>query len=136
MRTEIDKVFNLVKAAMHREALKRGNGWALYKDCYTGQTMIGGDPYDYEHIYGSEWVHSTYKHLLTDEQIAKVVNCPENVAVTLRSINQSKGKTNPEIWFAISGNLQKHGIDGKLAMENIKNAKAAIEKNVRLLVKG
>ena len=75
-------------------------------------------------------------YLLTDEQIAKVVNCPENVAVTLRSINQSKGKIDPEIWFAISGNIQKHGIDGKLAMKNIKNAKAAIEKNVRLLVKG
>jgi hypothetical protein len=33
--------------------------------------------------------HTQYKSL-TDEQIALVVNCPENVAVTLRRINQSK----------------------------------------------
>lgn len=133
LRFDIDKVFNQVKAAMHREAEMRGNGKALYQDCYTGEILNGGDRYDYEHIYGSEWVHTNYKHLLTDEQIALVVNCPENVAVTSRSINQSKGKTNPEVWFANPQNIENHQIDLKLAMDNIRKAKAGIEKKVREL---
>lgn len=133
LRVDIDKVFTLVKAAMHREAEKRGNGKALYQDCYTGKTHLGGDRYDYEHIYGSEWVHTNYKHLLTDEQIALVVNCSENVAVTSRSINQSKCKTNPEVWFANPQNIENHQIDLKLAMDNIRKAKAGIEKKVREL---
>ncbi|WP_293010793.1 hypothetical protein, partial [Mongoliibacter sp.] len=134
LRFDIDKVFNLVKASMHQEACKRGiNGNALFQDCYTGKTWNGGEAYDYEHIYGSEWVHSAYKHLLTDEEIALVVNCPENVAVTSRSINQSKGKTSPEVWFANPRNIENHGIDLKLAQENIKKAKAGIEKKVKEL---
>lgn len=119
---------------MHQEALKRGNGRALYYDCYTGQKWNGGEPYDYEHIYGSEWVHSTYKHALTDEQIALVVNCPENVAITSRTINQSKGKTAPEIWFANPENISRHGIDLKLSLANIQKAKSGIEKKVKQLL--
>ncbi|WP_245531075.1 hypothetical protein [Belliella baltica] len=135
MRFEIDKVFNLVKAAMHAEAMKRGYGRALYQDCYTGQTWNGGESYDYEHIYGAEWVHSAYKHLLTDEQIALVVNCPENVAITSRAINQSKGKTDPEVWFANPRNIENHRIDLKLALSNIKKAKVGIEKKVKELTR-
>lgn len=55
-RFEIDKEFIKVKATMHQAALIRGNSNALYKDCYTGKILNGGDPYDYEHIYGSEWI--------------------------------------------------------------------------------
>ncbi|MCH7410410.1 hypothetical protein MM239_13465 [Belliella sp. DSM 111904] len=134
LRFEIDKVFAQVKAAMHAEALKRGNGWALYEDCYTGQTLIGGDPYDYEHIFSAEWIHSEYKHLLSDEEIAKVVNCPENVAVTLRTINQSKGKTDPETWLANKQNIIKHQINSKLALKHIKRAKNAIRSYVDTLI--
>ncbi len=133
LRIDIDKVFSQVKAAMHQEAMVRGNGRALYQDCYTGQTHMGGDRYDYEHIYGSEWVHSAYKHVLTDEQIALVVNCPENVAVTSRSINQSKGKTAPEVWFANPRNIENHNIDLKHAQATIKKAKAGIERKVKEL---
>ncbi|WP_373522237.1 hypothetical protein [Aquiflexum sp.] len=135
MRFEIDKLFSLVKSRMHQEAVTKGGGRALFQDVYTGKVLWGGDPYDYEHIYGSEWVHSAYKHLLSDEQIALVVNCPENVAVTLRSINQSKGKTDPEIWFANPRNIENHQIDHKLALANIKKAKAAIEKKVKELTR-
>lgn len=135
LRFDIDKIFNIVKATMHQEAVKIGNGNALYQDCYTGKTLNGGDPYDYEHIYGSEWVHSAYKHLLTDEQIALVVNCPENVAVTLRTINQSKGKTDPVVWIANPRNMENHQIDLKLALANIKNAKEGIEKKVKELIR-
>lgn len=132
-RLEIDKEFNRVKAAMHADALTRGNGRALYQDCYSGKILNGGDPYDYEHIYGSEWVHTTYKHLLTDAQIALVVNCQENVGVTLRKINQSKGKTNPEIWFANDINIRNNDIDLNWAMGNIQKAKKAIEQMVKEL---
>ncbi len=118
---------------MHQEALQRGNGTAIYQDCYTDKTLNGGDPYDYEHIYGSEWVHTTYKHLLTDAQIALVVNCQENVGVTLRKINQSKGKTNPEIWFANETNIRNNDIDINWAMGNIQKAKKATERMVKEL---
>lgn len=78
---------------MQIEALKRdGDRLALYQDCHTGKTLGGGDPYDYEHISSSEKIFMKYRHILTNEQIAEVLNCTENVAVTLRSINQSKGK--------------------------------------------
>ena len=134
-RLEIDKVFNKVKAEMHAEALQRGNGKAVYQDCYTGKTLYGGDPYDYEHIYGSEWVHTTYKHLLSDAQIAQVVNCPENVGVTTRVINQSKGKHNPETWFDQPHHIENNDIDLNLALSNIRKAKTAIEKMVAKLAK-
>ncbi|KPQ06662.1 MAG: hypothetical protein HLUCCX10_17715 [Algoriphagus marincola HL-49] len=134
-RLEIDKMFNQIKAQMHAEALKRGNGKAIYQDCYTGKTLHGGDPYDYEHIFPSEWVHSTYKHLLSDEQIALVVNCPENVGVTLRVINQSKGKHNPEAWFAQAHHIKNNDIDIHLAQSNIRKAKAAIERMAADLAK-
>lgn len=130
-RFEIDKVFNQAKAAMHKVAVIRGNGNALYRDCYTGKTLNGGDIYDYEHIYGSELVYSTYKHLLTDGQIALVVNCPENVGVTLRKINQSKGKISPEIWLAQSIHIQNNQIDLNWAMGNVLKAKSAIEQLVK-----
>lgn len=130
-RFEIDKVFIQVKATMHQAAVKRGNGNALYKDCYTGKILNGGDTYDYEHIYGSEWVFTTYKHLLTDGQIAQVVNCPDNVGVTLRRINQSKGKISPEIWLAQSIHIQNNQIDLNWAMGNVQKAKSGIDQLVK-----
>ena len=81
-RIEIDKVFTKVKAGMQAAALLRGKArglnLAIYQDVYTGKELIGGDPYDYEHIRSSESIYNTYKSILTDEQIALVVNCPEN----------------------------------------------------------
>lgn len=130
-RFEIDRVFNKVRAAMHKVAVIRGNGNALFRDCYTGKPLNGGELYDYEHIYGSEWVFSTYKHLLTDGQIALVVNCPDNVGVTLRKINQSKGKINPEIWLVQSIHIQNNQIDLIWAMGNVQKAKSAIEQLVK-----
>lgn len=126
-RLEIDKEFIKMKAAMHDEALTRGNGRALFDDCYTGKTLVGGDPYDYEHIFSSEAIHSKYKHLLSDQEIALVVNCPENVGVTMRVINQSKGKNDPEFWLAQSHHVRNNDIDLPFALENVKRAKVAIE---------
>lgn len=135
-RTEIDIVFAKRKALMQQEALKRGgDGLALYTDCYTGETLRGGDRYDYEHIRSSEMVHSKYKHLLTDEQIALVVNCPENVSVTLRTINQSKLKQAMEDWMGKSDNITKHNINLKLTLANLKKADDGIERMVKSLTK-
>lgn len=126
-RTEIDKIFGKTKASMQQAALIRGgDGIALYIDVYTGKTLRGGDPYDYEHLRSSESVHTQYKSVLTDEQIALVVNCPENVSVTLRCINQSKGKRRMEDWLSNPVNITANGIDLKYTLANLKKADEGI----------
>ncbi len=135
-RLAIDKVFTKTKASMQRAALIRGgDGLALYIDCYTGKTLRGGDSYDYEHIRSSEAVHTRYKSLLTDEQIALVVNCPENVGVTLTFINKSKGKRKMEDWLSNPANIVVNRIDLKLTLSNLKKADEGIERMVKSLVK-
>src|SRR5690554_1256807 len=126
MRIDTDKEFAKVKAEMHKNAVLRGGGVALHQDVYTGKTLRGGDPYDYEHIRSSEELYMKYRDKLTDQQIALVVNCPENVAVTLRSINKSKGKTKMEEWMRLHGS--KYEIDVDLTSKAIERADAAIEK--------
>jgi hypothetical protein len=64
---------------MQQAALIRGgDGIALYIDVYTGKHSRGGDPYDYEHLRSRRPFIPQYKSVLTDEQIALVVNRPEN----------------------------------------------------------
>jgi hypothetical protein len=131
-RLAIDKIFKKTKATMQQAALIRGgDGFALYTDCYTGKTLRGGDPYDYEHLRSSEAVHSQYKSLLTDEQIAIVVNCPENVGVTHTFINKSKGKRKMEDWLSNPANITANGIDLKLTLSNLKKADEGIERMVK-----
>jgi len=118
-RHEIDLLFIKVKTQMHQEALARGgDGRSLYTDCYTGKTLRGGDRYDYEHIRSSEAVFMEYRDRLTNSEIAEVVNCQENVAVTLRTINQSKGKIKLEDWLSNSRNTTNHNIDLELAKKS------------------
>lgn len=135
-RLAIDKVFTKTKAGMQQAALIRGgDGLAFYIDCYTGKILRGGDPYDYEHLRSSEAVHTQFKSCLTDEQIALVVNCPENVGVTLRCINQSKGKRKMEDWLSNTSNITLNGIDLKITLANLKKADEGIEKMVRSFLK-
>ena len=130
-RTEIDLLFTKVKAQMQKEALIRGgDGRALYIDCYTGETLRGGDRYDYEHIRSSEEVFMAYRDRLTNTEIAEVVNCSENVAVTLRTINQSKGKMRLEDWLS-PANVSNHGINLALC----RNAAAKADKGIQQKVK-
>ena len=130
-RTEIDLLFTKVKSQMHRQALARGgNGIALYTDCYTGETLRGGDRYDYEHIRSSEAVFMMHRDRLTNHEIAEVVNCPENVSVTLRTINQSKGKMRMEDWLANASNVAHHGINVALTQNALKKADIGIQKKV------
>jgi hypothetical protein len=134
-RVEIDRVFNRVKAAMHVKALLKGKSKGLsqahFYDAYTGKELIGGDEYDYEHIRSSEDIHTRYKSILTDEQIALVANCVENVAVTLTSINKSKGNRKMEDWLRNNDNIVTHGIDLKLALSTLKKADVGIERIVK-----
>ena len=135
-RIAIDKIFAKTKAAMQKSSLIRGaDGKALYTDVYTGKTLRGGDDYDYEHLRSSESVHSQCKALLSDEQIALVVNCHENVGVTLRCINQSKGKRKMEDWLNTSANIIAKDIDLTLTLANLKKADEGIERIVRSFMK-
>ena len=131
-RIEIDKIFTKIKAQMHTAALLRGKAEgldkALYQDIYTGKILHGGDPYDYEHIRSSEALYNIYKSILTDDQIALVVNCPENVGVTLTFINKSKGKQKMEDWLSNPANVVVNGIDLKLSLANLKKADDGIER--------
>ena len=131
-RLAIDKIFTKTKAAMQQAALIRGgDGLALYIDVYTGKTLRGGDAYDYEHLRSSEAVHTQFKSSLTDEQIAVVVNCPENVGVTLSCINKSKGKRKMEDWLSNPANILVNGIDLQLTLSNLRKADEGIERMVR-----
>jgi hypothetical protein len=137
-RLEIDKVFAKVKAKMHNDALltgkERGLNKAFYIDLYTGRELLGGDPYDYEHIRSAEAVFNKYKAILKDEQIALVVNCSENVGVTLSSLNKSKGKRKMEDWLNNANNILKYGVDITLTKTKLKKADKGIEKKVRKLI--
>lgn len=134
-RVEIDRVFNRVKEAMHVNALLKGKSKGLseahFYDAHTGKELIGGDAYEYEHIRSSEEIHTRYKSILTDEQIALVVNCVENVAVTLTSINKAKGKKKMEDWLCNNDNIVTYGIDLKLALTKLKKADDGIERIVK-----
>lgn len=131
-RTEIDQLFTKLKAQMQKEALMRGgDGRALYTDCYTGEILRGGDPYDYEHIRSSEEVFMAYRDRLTNSEIAELVNCPENVAVTVRSINHSKGKRRLEDWLANSANISNHGVNVDLAINAAGNADRGIQRKLK-----
>lgn len=138
-RIEIDKVFTKAKEVMHNAALLRGKAKGLdkahYCDIYTGKELIGGDPYDYEHIRSSEEIHSRYKSVLTDEQIALVVNCQENIGVTLSFINKSKGKRKMEDWLCNPSNIAVNEIDLKLTLANLKKADEGIVRRVWELMK-
>lgn len=132
-RDGVDKIFNKVKEKMHANAVEKGNGIAIYEDCYTGKTLRGGDCYDYEHIISSEEVFSKYKYTHTNSEIAEIVNCKENIKTTLREINQSKGKTPFLIWLT-DDKLTKFGINKKLAIQNYETALKAIDKKGKELL--
>jgi hypothetical protein len=135
-RLAIDKIFTKTKATMQQAALIRGwDGLALYTDVYTGKTLPGGDAYDYEHLRSSEAVHTQFKSCLIDDQIALVVNCTENVGVTLSFINKSKGKRKMEDWLNNPANIIANSIDLKLTLVNLKKADEGIERMVKSFLK-
>jgi len=138
-RIEIDRVFAKAKGEMHAAALLRGKAkgfdQAHYQDIYTGKDLLGGDPYEYDHIRSSEEIHSKYKSILNDNQIALVVNCPENIGVTLSLINKSKGKRKMEDWLSNKANIVVNEINLNLTLTNLKRADQGIVKRVMQLQK-
>lgn len=138
-RLEINKAFNNVKATMHADALLRGKAKGLVQafsqDIYTCKDLLGGDDYAYDHIRSSEAIFNKYKDVLSDEYIALVVNCPENLGVTLASINKSKGKRSMEDWLSNRNNITNHNIDLNLTKTHLTNADKGIEKLVNKLLK-
>jgi len=132
-RTEIDREFLKRKQLMQAEALEHGNGLALYKDCYTGLILRRGERYDYEHIISSEEVFMTCRATHTNEEIALIVNVPENVSTTMRTINQAKGKKCLLQWMTDS-EISAHGINKSLALKNHAKAKRAIEQKAKALL--
>ncbi|BDC97806.1 hypothetical protein [Persicobacter psychrovividus] len=117
---------------MQKEALKRGEAFdgqrlALYTDCYTGKPLRGGDRYDYEHIISAEELFMRYRATHTNEQIAEIVNHPDNVSVTLRSINQFKGKY--DLQSRVLDNpmkIDEFGIDLNYAKKSLAKAQRAV----------
>jgi hypothetical protein len=132
MRKEIDIEFIKIKTQLHQEAVQRGgDGKALFKDVYTGQVHRGGDIYDYDHIRSAEEIYMKYRSILNDEEIAKVVNCKENLGVTSRSLNQSKGKSRMEDLLNNPAIISKYKIDPKLTRINLAKADKGIARMVK-----
>ncbi len=138
-RTAINKVFTLKKAEMHAQALKRGQKEniknAVFIDGYTGKRLLGGiSKYEFDHVRSSEYIHKKYKSILTDEQIAQVVNCNENILTTSTKINRAKGKWPMENLLNNTSKAEELGINSLLANQAIKNADEGIKRKVNELI--
>jgi hypothetical protein len=131
-RTEIDEAFKKRKATMQKEALQQGVAYdgksiALYYDCYTGKMLRGGDRYDYEHIISSESIFMHFRATHTNTQIAEIVNFPKNVSLTLRTINQYKGKYNLQTRILNNPTkIKEFEIDIQLTKSNLLKAEKAV----------
>ena len=75
-----------------------------------------------------------YRDGLTNDEIAIVVNCAENVAVTLRTVNQAKGKMRMEEWMGIANNISVYNINVVLVKEGLVKADKGIKKKVMQIV--
>lgn len=138
-RTAINKVFTLKKTEMHAEALKRGQKEniknAVFTDGYTGKRLLGGiSKYEFDHIRSSEYIYKKYKSILTDEQIAQVVNCNENIITTSTKINRAKGKWPLERLLNNTDKKEALGINSLLANQALKNADDGIKRMVSELI--
>lgn len=138
-RTAINKVFTLKKIEMHAEALKRGQKEniknAVFTDGYTGKRLLGGiSKYEFDHVRSSEYIYKKYKSILTDEEIAQVVNCNENILTTSTKINRAKGKWPLESLLNNTKKREELGINSLLANQAIKNADEGIKRKVNELI--
>ena len=141
-RIAINKAFVKRKCEMHKEAIVRGVNFdgiklALYEDVYTGIQYRGGDSYEYEHLRSSHSVFEKFKHLHTDEEIAKIVNIPENVGITSFEINRHKDKYQMETRILeYPEKIINFMIDINLTKANLKKAdKAMMKVSKEILIK-
>ncbi|WP_143961351.1 hypothetical protein [Litoribacter populi] len=135
-RTAINEVFKIRRNEFHLEGLARGeNGKSAFTDIYTGEKFIGGQKFDYDHIVSSHALFEKYKHVLTDRQIAELVNIKANIGPTMRPINKSKGKWDLLYWFEKSDASNRFGVKEELVKEQYQKANFAIEKKLQELLK-
>ncbi|MEC4113370.1 hypothetical protein VSO92_04525 [Myroides pelagicus] len=81
--------------------------------------------YDYEHVRSSEELFMKFRDKMSNEEIAELVNCKGIVKVTLRSINQSKGKRVFEKWLNDCFK-NSHNISREVAERTLKDVDQAI----------
>lgn len=134
-RTAINKVFDIKKREMYAKGLKRGYNEniknAVFTDGYTGKRLLGGTKYEYDHVRSAEYIYNKYKSILTDDEIAQVVNCNENIITTSTKINRAKGKRPLENLLDNINKKKELEINSKLAIQNLKNADKGIQRKIR-----
>lgn len=120
-------------------------------DEYTG-LAVSADRADLDHVVSISEVHNDpMMHLALGKvtidketgqlkadvsQIRKIVNSDENLALTDRSLNRSKGDKNLEEWVATerkdgTTNAEKFGVDKERVEKKYKTAKSHIENNAK-----
>lgn len=138
-RAAINKEFNIVKMQLHNEAKLRGLNsnlkCAISIDAYTGKKLLGGTGYEYDHVRSAEYVFNKYKAFLTDNEIAKVVNCRENIVATQRGINRAKGKWALEKLLNDVEKSRNLGINVTLSKQVANNADDGIKAKVQEIIK-
>lgn len=138
-RIAINKEFNRVKTQLYNEAKQRGVKakiqYAISTDAYTGKKLLGGSSFEYDHVRSAEFIFNKYKAFLTDDEIAKLVNCRENVVATTRDINRSKGKWALEKLLDDTPRTRALGINTTLSKKAATKADAAIKLKFQEIIK-
>lgn len=135
-RDAINKLFLLKKKEFYMEGMKRGtNGTSYFTDIYTGRLLKGGDEFDYDHIISSQYIFERYKNVLTDYQIAQVVNIKNNIGPTARPINLSKGKKDLIAWFKKDRPDDKFGVQKNLVDKHRQIAEKAVNEKAQEFIR-
>ena len=101
----------------------------FHKDTYTQEPLLPGGSWDFDHIISAKAFSELPGVSLLPSQIqAQILSSPENIAVTDRTINKSKGKYDLLTWLTrkSSGrqitNVQHYKIDTLAAKTAYQNA--------------
>ncbi|EIM78428.1 hypothetical protein A3SI_03548 [Nitritalea halalkaliphila LW7] len=134
MRIEAD--FEKQCTTLFAAAVRRGEGIAMFTDCFCGDILRVGDPYAFLHVFSPEEIFEIHKDTLTDEEISSLVNCPENVRVTRKMLRDWKGTKNPKVWLQEMLDSRAGNIDPGLTRETIAKAEKGIRFQLRQLSPG
>lgn len=125
---KISNAFTSTKAKMQRRAINQGGGKAIYMDAFTGKILWLGDPFEFGYVYSPIQIYDTYKDLLSEDQIAELVNSSANVIVSLTVILESLQEQDPESWLTQEEQRKTFDLDISMARRCIHSAKTAISK--------
>ncbi|MFN3800080.1 hypothetical protein [Belliella pelovolcani] len=123
---EVTKHFSLVKSKMLSQAINQGKGRAIYQDAFTGKLLWADDSFEFGYIYSPKMICETYQAVLSEEEIAQVINCPSNVIVTHTEVLASLRDQDPDTWIKNQALENTLNIDLALAARQINKAKMAI----------